>query len=43
MKARFPGTCTECGGQIKVGKTIQKNSKGQWVHDACSDLKDELP
>ena len=43
MKARFSGTCTECGEQIKAGKEIQKNSKDKWVHVACSDLQDELP
>ena len=43
MKARFPGKCSECGGPIKVGKEIVKNSQEVWVHKACSDLQDELP
>lgn len=43
MKARFSGTCPECGGQIKAGKEILKNSQEKWVHKACSDLQDEIP
>jgi len=43
VKARFNGKCVECGGEIKVGKEIIKNSKEKWVHKACSDLEDELP
>ena len=43
MKARFKGKCIECGGEIKTGKQILKNSKDQWVHAACSDLEEELP
>jgi len=27
MKARFNGKCVECGGEIKTGKQILKNSK----------------
>ena len=43
MKARFNGKCVECGGEIKTGKEIIKNSNEKWVHKACSDLEDELP
>lgn len=43
MKARFTGTCPECGGQIKAGKEILKNSQEKWVHKACSDLQEEMP
>ncbi len=43
MKAKFNGKCVECGGDIKVGKEILKNSSEKWVHKACSDLEDELP
>ena len=43
MKARFPGKCIECGTEIKVGKEILKNSKGNWVHKACCDIEDKLP
>lgn len=43
MKARFNGKCVECGGEIKVGKEIIKNSKEKWVHKACSDLEEEIP
>lgn len=43
MKARFSGKCVECEEAIKVGKEILKNSKGQWVHAACSDSEEELP
>ena len=43
MKARFNGKCVECGGEIKVGTEILKNSEEKWVHKACSDLEDELP
>ena len=43
MKARFKGKCVECGENIKIGKEILKNSKGKWVHKACSDIEDELP
>ena len=43
MKAKFSGTCVECGAPIKAGKEIQKNSKDKWVHSACSDLEDDLP
>jgi len=43
VKARFNGKCVECGGVIKVGKEISKNSKEKWVHKACSDLEEELP
>ncbi|GFN40425.1 MAG: conserved hypothetical protein [Marine Group I thaumarchaeote] len=43
MKARFKGVCSECGAPIKIGKEISKNSKGKWVHKACSDVEEELP
>lgn len=43
MKARFTGTCPECGGEIKAGKEILKNSQEKWVHKACSDLQEEMP
>ncbi|CAI9832689.1 conserved hypothetical protein [Nitrosopumilaceae archaeon] len=43
MKARFPGKCPECDGEIKVGKEIVKNSSDAWVHKACSDVEEELP
>tara|TARA_Y100000780_G_C13573971_1_gene374059 strand:+ start:661 stop:831 length:171 start_codon:yes stop_codon:yes gene_type:complete len=43
MKARFNGKCVECNESIKVGKEIEKNSKGNWVHKFCSDIKEELP
>ena len=43
MKARFTGTCVECGDVIKTGREIVKNSNDKWVHKACSDLEDELP
>ncbi len=43
MKARFSGTCPECGGEIKTGKEILRNSQDKWVHKACSDLQDEIP
>ena len=37
MKARFSTKCMECNDQIKAGKEIEKNSKGNWVHKSCSD------
>jgi len=43
LKARFNGKCIECGEPIKTGREILKNSKGNWVHKACSDLEEELP
>jgi len=43
MKARFASKCAECGTDIKVGKEIQKNSVGKWVHEACADTQNELP
>ena len=43
VKARFNGKCVECGGEIKMGKEILKNSNEKWVHKACCDLEEELP
>jgi hypothetical protein len=43
LKAKFNGKCVECGGIIKVGKEIVKNSKGDWVHKYCSDVEEGLP
>jgi|TARA_Y100000310_G_scaffold229107_1_gene231453 predicted translin family RNA/ssDNA-binding protein len=43
MKAIFSGKCTKCTKPIQIGEEIVKNSKGMWVHDFCSDIKDEFP
>jgi len=43
LKARFAGQCSECGEPIKTGREISKNSAGKWVHQACSDVEEEIP
>lgn len=39
MKAKFTGTCRDCGDVIEVGEEITRHSSGRgWVHagDTCS-------
>lgn len=43
MKAKFPGTCVECGEKISPGKEIVKNSNEKWVHKHCAEETDGLP
>jgi len=43
MRARFNGTCLECGEAIKVGKEIVKDEKGNWIHKHCAQDNDDLP
>ena len=35
ITARFPGHCTGCGGDIKVGERI--TNQGGWRHANCTD------
>lgn len=36
MDARFPGTCTTCGGPIEVGDSIIRVGDDEgWEHDFC--------
>jgi len=42
MKAKFATSCISCGAEIKPGKEISKNNKGNWVHKHCTEDA-ELP
>ena len=36
--ARYPGTCSECGGRFHTGDPITRAADDDgWVHDACGD------
>jgi hypothetical protein len=38
FEARFPGTCVECWGTVKIGHEATYNSSNGLIHVSCPDI-----